>query len=138
MNGVLLLKIYLWLRQRRQIATSTQSTKSSELSACILLLIISGTTFLLSIPATSIIFFAISNPFLKDPNGAFIKLRIILNLREMFSILTYMQSIFNTVIYIWRMEQFRLLFLCILQCKPFRTVKRSQKSTPNGIYHQTS
>nr|CAH8851300.1 unnamed protein product [Trichobilharzia regenti] len=136
LNGVLLLKIYFWLQHRRQIATSTQSTKSSELSACILLLIISGTTFLLSIPAISIAYFAISNPFSKDPNNAFIKLRVMLDLRDVFLILTYMQSIFNTVIYIWRMEHFRLLFLCIVQCKNIRKFRRTLKKSSNASHRQ--
>ncbi|VDQ11080.1 unnamed protein product [Trichobilharzia regenti] len=136
LNGVLLLKIYFWLQHRRQIATSTHSTKSSELSACILLLIISGTTFLLSIPAISIAYFAISNPFSKDPNNAFIKLRVMLDLRDVFLILTYMQSIFNTVIYIWRMEHFRLLFLCIVQCKNIRKFRRTLKKSSNASHRQ--
>ncbi|VDQ04647.1 unnamed protein product [Trichobilharzia regenti] len=121
LNGALLVKIYVWLRHRRKIAIlSTPITKLSELSACIVLLIISGTTFLLTIPEVLVNIFAVSVPFASDQNGVYIKLRVVLHLRDVFSIFIYMQSIFNTMIFIWRMKHFRQLFLCIFQCNPFQ------------------
>nr|CAH8820943.1 unnamed protein product [Trichobilharzia regenti] len=133
LNAVLLLKIYVWLRYRRRIATSTQTMKSNELGACVVLLIISSTTFLLSIPGTTVTFFAVSSSLSIDLNGASTKLRLLLNLREIFLIVIYMRSIFNTIIYIWRMEQLRVLFLCIVQCKQFSRFKRSHKPSSNGV-----
>ncbi|VDQ03694.1 unnamed protein product [Trichobilharzia regenti] len=137
LNGVLLLKITLWLRHRRKITRLKQTTKSNELAACILLLFVSGTTFLLSIPAASVMFFTITDPFSKDPIGAFIKLRIILNIREIFHILIYIQSIFNIIIYIWRMEHFRLLLMQSFQCRQFCRIEWSFKMSSSGEQRQT-
>ncbi|CAH8558789.1 unnamed protein product [Heterobilharzia americana] len=124
LNVVLLIKMYLWLRNRRRM-TVVQAYESNELGACILLLIISSTTFLLSIPGAMVMFVGISDPFTNDPIGAFTRLRVVLNLRDTFLSIIYIQSIFNTIIYACRMKQFRLLFMCIVQCRSFDTVMRS-------------
>nr|CAH8851294.1 unnamed protein product [Trichobilharzia regenti] len=137
LNGVLLVKIYVWLRHRRKITTtSTQpTTMSCELSACIVLLIISGTTFLLSVPGALVIFFGVTHRFDHDDIQPIIRLRISLILRDIFLIFIYMQSMFNTIIYIWRMEHFRLLFVCIIQGKPLHTVNRPCRNSSYVTHH---